>query len=373
MISRAELLALMHAAPVRLGSLRGAVRTWHHPKRYEAACPTQSRPRRHKPSGPRAEPLELRHRLWVAGPDRFRLESDLPGPGGTAVLVGNGAHWWWHRRDDFVLADDDGRPVFYANDLRYDLLIATFVGWLDYDVLTSADHVGRRCWVVRARPREVTAAQVVPPLLVGDEREMLVDQEKGIVLRFENRLGAQPFYCFEFEEVAFDEDLAEELFPPRPPTDEPVQSYAEHLADAFLPLSEAAARTSFAVLVPESLHAVTCPSVVYGPGRGSCPEHVILMYSLPGAALIQLLESPEGHFGQCVDERWERVEQEGDVVYIDGAEERDMLTTVHVRRHGTEVRIAATLPREAMLALARSLRPLAAQSSQSPRQGDLAT
>ena len=56
------------------------------------------------------------------------------------------------------------------------------------------------------------------PLWWGaDEYEVLVDVERGVLLRCASRLGGKDFDVLEVEEVHFDEELPEDVFSSREP------------------------------------------------------------------------------------------------------------------------------------------------------------
>jgi hypothetical protein len=51
----------------------------------------------------------------------------------------------------------------------------------------------------------------------ADEYEVLVDVERGVLLRCASRLGGKDFDALEVEEIHFDEKLPEDVFSSREP------------------------------------------------------------------------------------------------------------------------------------------------------------
>lgn len=172
-----------------------------------------------------------RCRIWHAGPYRWRRELDLPG-GGTEITACYGTGRFglpkmWDLRDSSTPSGQDPEWLAYPKDHYWTFYLVDDIsglhgtlGCLDLRVVGETDWAGRRAVRLSgAPPAGGWGIQDDPdPLSWGaDEYELLVDRERGAVLRCANRLRGVEFDVLEMEEVYFDERFAEEvLLPPRP-------------------------------------------------------------------------------------------------------------------------------------------------------------
>ena len=365
----AEVLALMHSAPQRFKTLRAGAATWSDTDLYrratEKGCgrraagyPANS----HVSGGPQC-------RIWLGGHRRYRIEQDLDhldhgAATETAVLVVDGDHWWWRRAGGGVMADHDGQPVFYANPLGIELAMITRPAWLDYEVLGPTQYDGRPCIAVLGRRVHAEGwSSPSPVALVGDERELLMDEETGVVLRFENRIDGQTFFTFGLTDVVFDEELSDELFAWSPPPDEPRTTYSEHLAETFLPLADAARCASFTVLVPDIGHDV-CPMVMYHPPSRGRPERLSLHYRLPGADSVIIFEHAE-EFDTSDSPDGEQVDIDGDSFLVTEPENDGDMLHIIGRRRGTAIMVSSSFSRGDAIDLVASMVPHEAATQES--------
>ena len=106
---------------------------------------------------------------------------------------------------------------------------------LDLGVVERTRMLGREAWAVRARPSEEELRRqpgLLNPLVRGaDEVQLVVDAERGVLLRVEAFLGGGPFYRVEMTKVAFDEDIADDVFA-FPEDDEATSSLRRHASSA---------------------------------------------------------------------------------------------------------------------------------------------
>ncbi len=84
--------------------------------------------------------------------------------------------------------------------------------------------------------------------LGADEYQLMVDDERGVLLRSEARIRGLPFRILEMQLVSFDEEFPEDTFRPAAPTEEP---FAVEALGRSLLLEEAPRAVSFTVFVPE--------------------------------------------------------------------------------------------------------------------------
>jgi len=187
-------------------------------------------------------PFGWRSRAWHADEYHWRLEADRP-DGGVNILASNGrtpngrrlppyapkymGRFWRHRvgggpREDeprwFDLANDH-YWTFYA--LRTDEIcgISHELRPLDLTVEGTVTWAGREAVRLVGVPGEQWAWRWDPdPLSWGaDEYEVVVDAERGVLLRCASRLGGKDFDALELEEIHFDERFPEDTFASREP------------------------------------------------------------------------------------------------------------------------------------------------------------
>jgi hypothetical protein len=185
-------------------------------------------------------PYGWRCRAWHADEYHWRLETDLPSDG-VSILASNGrtrsglpspgpqyeGRFWRHRvgggshEDDprwFDLATDH-YWTFYAlltdeicgisHELRpLDLTVEGPLLWADREAVRLVGVPGKE-WDWEWDP---------DPLSWGaDEYEVVVDAERGVLLRCASRLGGKDFDALEVEEIYFDERFGEDVFTSREP------------------------------------------------------------------------------------------------------------------------------------------------------------
>lgn len=212
----ADALALLHAAPNRFRTLRATSRVWEHTGRFQLACTAAGVVGRsiHQSclfDSEGTKEHEVAARLWIDGPDRFRLEEDQPGAS-TSILVADGDQWRCEGAGGRLVGGDDGRPPPHANGLSHVLATATHPAWLHYEVAGDGEQAGRPCLHLVARSREFPRSPTRVERLVGDRRNLLVDAVTGVVLRTESQIDGSPFFVAEFTAAAFDEPMPASLF-----------------------------------------------------------------------------------------------------------------------------------------------------------------
>jgi len=173
-----------------------------------------------------------RCRIWQVGAYRWRRELDLPG-GGTEITGCYGTNFsgfpkMWHLRASTLPSGDDPEWLIYAQDYYWTFYfvdddisgLPRVLDGLDLRVEGETEWAGRRAVRLLGMPPagEWDRQDDPDPLAWGaDEYELLVDRERGIVLRCANKLKGAEFDVLEMEEVYFDEHFAEEvLLPPQP-------------------------------------------------------------------------------------------------------------------------------------------------------------
>jgi hypothetical protein len=185
-------------------------------------------------------PFGWRSRAWHADDYHWRLEADRP-DGGVNILASNGRTlsggpgggpqyegvFWRHRVGGGSREDDP--PWFdFANDhywTFYALLTDEISGIsgrlrpLDLTVEGTTVWAGREAVRLVGVPRERWdwEWEADPLSWGGDEYEVVVDAERGVLLRCASRLGSKDFDALEVEEIHFDERFPEDTFSSRQP------------------------------------------------------------------------------------------------------------------------------------------------------------
>jgi hypothetical protein len=224
-----DVIELMQSARTRYSTLDARVRHWSHRERVARAS---ERVEGRTAAGGTAtlawvegaaavaaatfdlpdEPLEREWtgRLRVKAPSRWRIDTEKGDEGQIDV----GWRWWLEDRDTWPTPDD--RRSWPAPDRLEEisdpaLLIAET--WLE--PVGRSEVAVRDAIVVSARPRPTIRAggmeflQLDPP---GDEYELAVDAERGIVLRLTATFGGEPMEVIEVLSVAFDGPMSDDLF-----------------------------------------------------------------------------------------------------------------------------------------------------------------
>jgi hypothetical protein len=192
-------------------------------------------PSRHpEPDGP----FGWRCRAWYADEYHWRMETEVPG-GGVEITASKGRRrvpiggppgsgLVWNRRVGARSREDEPRWFMQANDhywTFYALLTDEICGIshelrrLDLTVEGQGVWAGREAVRLRGVPAEQWDWEWDPdPLHWGaDEYEVVVDAERGVLLRCASRLGGKDFDALEVEEIYFDERFGEDVFTSREP------------------------------------------------------------------------------------------------------------------------------------------------------------
>jgi hypothetical protein len=202
---------------------------------FRISAEEASRPIRHpEPDGL----FGWRCRVWHADQYHWRMETEVPG-GGVAIAACRGhrrlpiggppdSGLVWDRRVGAGSREDDPRWFGLALDTYwsfYPLLTDEICGIshelrpLDLTVEGSVSWAGREAVRLVGVPGAEWEWDWDPdPLSWGaDEYEVVVDVERGVLLRCASRLRGKDFDALEVEEIYFDERFPEEAFTSREP------------------------------------------------------------------------------------------------------------------------------------------------------------
>ena len=240
-------LELMASAPRRYETVRAALRyrgdgstvkaVRERFLRSEAGRRTFGDPpesiRQSEPDGP----FGWRVRVWRVDEHRWRQELELPG-GGVEIVASTGrmrlrgtpegppgTSEVWERRvgggsrseDPSWLMGTDTFWTMYPFDPAGFCSLDGELGRLDLGAEAPVRWAGREAVRLVGVPVEEWEGPPEPLWWGADEYEVVVDAERGVVLRLASRLDGEDFDALEVEEIFFDERFSEEVFDSREP------------------------------------------------------------------------------------------------------------------------------------------------------------
>jgi hypothetical protein len=236
---RADLLALVDAAPGPLRTIEAALTRWvdlrlvaaahEHLDRFSGPVGDGALPQRAAekgedagdPTGDGSEALdESLAYVLVALPDRWRVV----GRGHIAVSDG---HQSWVGTGSLVTERDSTRAALHdAGPIGACLYPGPLLGWLDFGDPEPDERAGRFCWTVDAYPHPLTGgagtaepaapASRLPEEFLGVEHRFWFEARTGIVLRHEGLLEGQPCSRTELTDVVIDDPIPPDEFSPPP-------------------------------------------------------------------------------------------------------------------------------------------------------------
>jgi outer membrane lipoprotein-sorting protein len=292
-------------------------------------------------------------RLWFEQPNRFReerLES-----GRRLVMLGDGERWWTSSPDwGTVVQEGDGWEQAFGGT-RTLLDPAPVIAAVELDVRGRAQLAGRDAVIVHGVQRSPHRHEASLPWGATDH-ELLVDAERGVLLRLASSLDGAVFSALDVTSIAFDETLDESVFRYEAVEGEEVLRPEDVSPGEAVPIEEAARRASFTVVVPAALGRGWHTHALYVAGRGRIPETVhISLFRQEGTNTVAIRETAPPF------ERWqlshtEQVERDGSTLHVsvDGS------SRVLLERHGTCVELTSTTyTSDELVELALTLTPAA--------------
>ena len=231
-----DLLELLYGARDRFSTLRATVRTWRHVDRANEAMNrwAAQQPRGSvavlgvsgahgsEPERPQSIVEEQTSRLWLQKPSRWRHETDLA-HGGTQVKIMDGDLWWvYDPRNGARTNEMADQPERMRTGIGHALTLmldpSVIIPGLSMEPLGRRVHAGRDAVAVRGLPRPLHTERAGPELWPGaDEYELLVDAERGVLLRHAAGMDGEEFAGNEITSVVFDEVLLDDVFTFTPP------------------------------------------------------------------------------------------------------------------------------------------------------------
>ena len=202
-MGRAELVALLDAAPGDLRTLHGTVRQWTHIGRQRTAVERANDANDglrgtllmawDVSGGTRPETTESASRVWFEAPNRWRVEGD------DNVLHLSDGDQRWEGFTTFVTERGDSQTLADSPLLAERLLPGAVLGTFRFGEVTEVEQVGRRCLAATAevRPAGQFGTMGITNALVhagfdGCDHRFVVDVEHGFVVRHTALVDGEP-------------------------------------------------------------------------------------------------------------------------------------------------------------------------------------
>ncbi len=206
-------LTLLHESGKRWRTLRAEGEEWIDPERSTEVFLRSVRPGSivSTRGAPGPDDRDPRWKLWARQPDRSRVDFGV-GHGQRILVIADGNRmcssipFGGYRVSERGEHDSSLGP---AAPLVRPFALPTI---LDLEVLGRDVEVGRPVVVVGGRPRPDAEVRSRGLTLGADELRLAVDVERGVLLRLESRYEGVPFRRLAMTDVAFDEELDDDLF-----------------------------------------------------------------------------------------------------------------------------------------------------------------
>lgn len=366
-----QVLELMHTSEQRWRLLRAVGREWRHgPLHLEAFMRMVERRRSGSVSVfgssskevEEPEETETTWRLWMEGRHRVRAEFAI-GHGDMVTAVVDGRTWWSWSPSMGALTNE-GRENSETGLGPGTALLhpAVILPAVDLEIRGQATKLGRPVCEVLALPTsdedEESLDQVHGIGSGAEEYALLVDVERGVLLRTEARLHGRPFLVLEMDQVAFDEELPAETFAPAPPGGEEFEAVPRSRS---LLLEDLPAAVGFVVLVPERAPDEADVDIMIEAAlpRYGVPEHACITYhtftreTTPTSLALRESAAP---MPTAEETEWRDV---GGMVVAEDPHTEPPTIRVRLEMQGTHVELSSRdLAAEKLLDMGRSLVPL---------------
>jgi hypothetical protein len=380
-----DLLELLHTSDQRWRTVRMAGREWRHEARLLEAFHREAARHRgavamygHGTGAPKPIEREDRWALWVAPEGRVRAEFSVGEEEMIVVLRGN---QWWHWSPSTggqTNAADPSEGGSHGTGPGAALLeTAGILPALSFEITGRAEAAGRSAFAVRATPvlseRDFHVMSGLHGIGSGaDKYRLLVDAERGVLLRAEALLGDELFRTLEANEIGFDEELPPETFVLELAAGQAFSPPPEYLD---VPLDKLVGEVAFTVFVPEHPPVAADPmepvepprtaTIMPAAPRWNVPLHVHLTYQLGPGGMLTLRESAEP---MPVREDQELTPR-GNLLVGDDRTSSPSRTNVRLRRSETHVELEAMgVSLDELVELAATLVPLPASAWSSVRR-----
>lgn len=298
-----ELLELMHGATARVGRVRATLTERRRPELLERAFRRFAErvemargggyfqvPLGGVAPGTQADEHEWRVELWAEA-GRFRQERS--GPDAEHVLVVDGERWWeWSPAFGLHSHEERGGVHHHGG---FDLLDpAGFLAGYALEPIGESVVAGLRAVRVSARAtsRDHRPFGLEPGV---EEAELLLDAERGVVLRRAELVDGEEAFVREVEQVVYDGSLPQEVFV----FELPPGASARGRAEPQITTVDAAAKlASFPVFKLEPVPPEWRVQAIYvaATERPTLPDSVTLLYTRPdGGQRLQIRQTTREH------------------------------------------------------------------------------
>jgi hypothetical protein len=341
-----DLLELLHRARDRWTTVRATIRSWRHLERSGAAWQAWQESRAGGAwthfgvagsAEPEPETRETVTRLWIES-DRIREENE----GHLSHLGIKVGRLWWHYSDEGGAVSNEDNPEGgtsgVGEEFRHLFDPSQVSGGARFEILGGATVAGRDGIRVRALPRETDDPhRDLHLLFAADEHDLVVDAERGVLLRLAGRFRGEEFHVHELQEIAFDEQFEDDLFVFRPPAGERVRQVGPALRMRVVSIDEAQREASFTVWIPRGLDPgwQLRAHLMPADDRPSTPEAVFIHYFRDDAShQFSINERAAGEQDEFAGD-WEELERSGERLLVASEPQ----TRARVEREGTEITI----------------------------------
>jgi len=303
-------------------------------------------------------PKETVWRIWID--DRGRKRTELEVGSEVVTAVRDGVEWAsWSSASGPMTR---GRTGGFLGLGFEQALLNTFaiLPAVELEVLGRTEFIGRHAYEVRARRIREDDAQaglaVLGELGLGaDEYRMLIDAERGFLLRSEARRRGDAFLTLEMTMLLIDQQQPAELFVANHSNSAALASSA---SIRHVPLAWVPRLVDFTVFVPLRVPPCLCRAILRD--RGIDPPLVEITYTglhADGALWLTESTAPISEAFVAADVWW----RESDLVIASDDSGDSSRHQIALVRDGTHVALKASgLPKDEVLRLARTLVPLPA-------------
>lgn len=367
----ADVVALLQAPEPRCRTLQVVGREWrHHALLHEAfmaATPpgalvaTMAR----ASGGPEPEEGEETWRWWSQAPESTRVEFAFGVETLTAWFRGT---TWWSWSPSQGARTNEGHEDMGHGKGPGEILVspAPLAQVLDLGPLGRHTFLDRQAYRLRARPLSRGRARNLADATLhslgrgADEYDLVVDAERGFLLRAAAKLNRKPFRVLEMTEVVVDGDLPAGVFMPQAPEHEPFEYFEP---TRRLSLEELPAAVPFKVFVPARPPGrLAIVHVRNAEPRRGIALSATICYLVPkadgGHANLWVHQSAEPE--QAVPQPTKARSQVDEFTVSTDQSMGCLRCKVFLEREGTHIHLESTaMALDELIALARSLVPLA--------------
>ena len=158
--------------------------------------------------------VEVTTRLWSARPDRLRGESGFAhdGVGYAETIVVKEGELFWQRAPDGRVRTNEARERHETMSMQEERLLdpAPLLGEYRFEISGETSRLGRAAFEVMAKRR--VGARPHDFGALAEELALVVDRERGVLLRVAVVVAGEELSVAEITEIAFDEPLPPGVF-----------------------------------------------------------------------------------------------------------------------------------------------------------------